>query len=71
MRHVKVQSDHIASVAYDPISRDMEVKFHTNGSTYVHHGVPPQEHAAFMSSPSHGQYYHYNIKDVYSCERVR
>jgi frataxin-like iron-binding protein CyaY len=68
MKHVKVSSAHIASIAYDPHSRDMEVKFN-NGSVYVYHGVPPQEHAAFLASPSHGQYFHYNIKPHYSSEQ--
>lgn len=70
MRHQKVTSEHIASIGYSPVDRTLEVKF-ANGSVYQYHGVPPQMHSQFMASPSHGQFFHHEIKPNFDAERVK
>jgi hypothetical protein len=63
-----VKSSNIHSIAYDPESQELLVKFRSSagpGSTYAYSGVPPEVHRAFMSAPSHGIHFIDNIRGKY------
>jgi hypothetical protein len=70
MHRNKVESSHISEIGYDPINRTLEVEF-SGGEVYAYRGVPQDEHARFLASPSHGQYLHFEIKDKYTCKRIK
>ena len=50
MHHVTVKSSNIESVAYDPATRELHVRF-KNGGTYSYEDVPAEKHAALMAAP--------------------
>jgi len=56
-----VTSSNIASVAYDPQTRTLEVEF-CNGGTYQYFGVPARVHAGLMNAGSKGAYFYQNVK---------
>lgn len=70
MRHQKVISDHITSIGYEPTDRTLEVKF-ANGSVYQYRGVSETTHKQFLASPSHGQFFHHEIKPNFDAERMK
>ena len=61
MKHVAVKSGQVASVAYDPTTKDMEVVF-TTGGTYTYHGVSRADHMKLMAAESVGSHLHAHIK---------
>lgn len=69
MKHEPVTSSTIESVAHDPDTRSMEVKF-KSGSTYRYDGVPAELHGDMMQSSSVGKFLNDNIKGRYSHEKV-
>lgn len=54
MEHHKVDSKNIESIAHDPDSGIMEVKFKGSGKTYEYQGVTAAAHKAFMDAKSKG-----------------
>lgn len=64
MKHVSVTSSNLVSVAHDPNTKTLEVKF-KNGSTYQYEGVPVNVHREMMDSPSVGKFFNAHIKDRY------
>lgn len=60
MEHRKVSSSHIASVAHDPESGVLEVRF-KNGATYRYEGVDQKTHQRIVESPSVGQALHRHV----------
>lgn len=69
MDHKAVKSSNIQSVAYDPATKEMEVRF-IGGNTYRYSGVPEGTHKAFMSSSSIGGHFHQHIKDKFKTRKV-
>lgn len=69
MKMVPVNSSNVEAVGYDPANREMHVRF-KGSSTYVHHNVGPDEHAAFVKSPSLGKHYHANFKDKFGVHKA-
>jgi hypothetical protein len=69
MEHVVVSSSNIQSIAYDPLSLTLEIRFH-DGSMYQYYGVPESEHAALMAAPSHGSYFAANIRRIYRYSKM-
>lgn len=65
MNHVSVSSSTIESVAHDPESSTMEVKF-KNGTTYHYHGVPADLHEDMLQSSSVGKFLNEHIKNKHS-----
>lgn len=65
-----ISSDHIAGAKYDPLRRQMDVKFQ-NGYVYRAHGVSSHDYQQFMSAPSQGQHWHQVIKNNFGIERVK
>lgn len=68
MQRTPVSSSNIASIGYE--SRTLEIEFHSGG-IYQYDGVPESIHRGIMSAPSHGQYFHQHIKDVYPYRKIR
>jgi hypothetical protein len=62
---IPVSSSNIASIGYETSTQTLQILFHSGG-LYQYSGVPQSIHNGIMSAPSHGQYFHRNIKDVYS-----
>lgn len=59
-----VNSSNINSVGYDIRTKTLRIEFH-GGSIYEYYNVPEHVYAALMSAPSHGSYFHQNIKNNY------
>ena len=64
----KVNSSDIAEIIYDSDTQTLEVVFHATGP-YRYFSVPPEVHAEFLATPTHGKYFHQNIKGKYAWER--
>ena len=69
MHHVTVKSSNIESVAYDPATRELHVRF-KNGGTYSYEDVPAEKHAALMAAPSVGGYLHAHVRQAHKAKRV-
>lgn len=54
MNWLPVKSGRVHSVAYDPLSRQMHVKFH-GGQVYAYLNVSSLDHARFIRSDSIGR----------------
>lgn len=65
-----VSSSMIASIGYRIDDQLLEIEFNT-GAVYDYNGVPEYVHRNFLNAPSHGQYFHQNIKDIYPCYRIQ
>lgn len=70
MNRQPVSSSNIKSVGYDPVSKAMQVEFHS-GAVHQYEDVPPEKHAA-MTDPdaSVGKYFHANIKSAHKSSKV-
>jgi hypothetical protein len=69
MNRQPVTSSNLRTVGYDPTTRTLEIEFQ-DGVIYQYDGVPPDVHAGLMQAPSHGSYFHRNIRDRYPYRRV-
>jgi hypothetical protein len=69
MKHQSVSSSTIQSIAHDPSTETLEVKFN-NGSTYRYSDVPASVHSDLMDSSSVGKFLNSHIKGQYSHEQV-
>ncbi len=69
MERIPVSSSNIASVGYDVETQTLEVEF-LHGGIYQYFGVPVEIYEAFMGASSHGQFFHYNIKNHYPFARI-
>ena len=56
MRREVVDSESIASIGYDPRSRELEIEFRQSGDVYRYSGISSAEHAEFMAAESKGGY---------------
>jgi hypothetical protein len=56
MRRVAVDSTSIASVGYEPRSRELEIEFRQSGDVYRYFEVSAEQHAEFMAAESKGSY---------------
>jgi len=64
MEMIRVSSSAIAAVGYDPVTRQLKIRF-VQGHTYDFFGVPQHVHAGLMHAGSKGQYYNDHIRDRY------
>ncbi|WP_442904895.1 KTSC domain-containing protein [Gordonibacter sp.] len=62
-----VSSSDLCSVGYD--GGVLYVRFNSGG-TYRYEGVSELVYRGLMSAPSHGKYFHANIKGIYPYERI-
>ena len=56
MGRIPVRSTSIGSIGYQPVERELEIKFRESGDVYRYFDVPAEEHAAFMAAESKGTY---------------
>jgi hypothetical protein len=61
---VRVSSDAIHDLAYDPETLELHVTFH-HGGTYTHGGVPAELYERFLAAPSKGSFYNAELKHRY------
>lgn len=69
MQHKPVTSKNIESIAYDPETQTLEVKF-KSGGTYSYQGVSKQEFEDFENASSLGSHFHHHIRSRYSGNRI-
>lgn len=70
MSRTPVSSSNLRSVGYDPVSRVLEIEFHSGG-IYQYSNVPEEVYRSLMAASSHGRYFHYFIKGAYVYRRIR
>ena len=68
MKMIKVKSSAIDEVGYNPLTKQMKIKFSKINIIYEFCNVPETIYLEFMQSNSKGIYYHDNIKDNYRCQ---
>jgi soluble lytic murein transglycosylase-like protein len=61
-RSGRVISSVIASVGYDAVSANLDVRF-VSGRTYRYSGVPPAIYEALMNAESKGAFFNSRIRD--------
>lgn len=69
MNFKPLNSTNIHSVAYDPISQVMEVKFHSGGH-YRYFGVSPETHEELTSAESPGRFFGAHVRGKHRHESV-
>ena len=69
MKRTTVSSTNLASVGYDPISRVLEIAFHSGG-VYQYSNVPESIYQGLLSASSKGTYFNSHIKDRYTCHQI-
>ena len=69
MERQPVESSSLASVGYSPDSEILEVEF-KNGTIYEYYNVPQVIYDQLMEAPSAGQYFSFNIRNVFANSRV-
>lgn len=69
MNHQPVTSSLFESVAYDPESRVMELRF-KNGKVYRAEDVPPHRHEELLAAESIGQHFNKVLKGAHTFTRV-
>jgi hypothetical protein len=70
MERVAVQSNEIAVVGYSAETSTLEITFR-RGGVYHYLNVPEEVHRALLQASSVGTYFAQQIKDVYSCQKIR
>jgi hypothetical protein len=70
MNRQPVSSSDLRSVGYDNSTNTLEIEFNSGG-VYQYYGVPPAVYQGLMNAPSHGKYFHAQIKGVYRYTRIR
>lgn len=63
-----VKSSNLKSVGYDSGSKTLEIEF-LSGGIYQYSGVPSNIYEELMNAPSHGKYFHRNIRGKYTTTR--
>lgn len=66
MEMIRVSSNAIRAIGYDPVSKRMDVEFVETG-TYSYCRVPQQLFSQFLRASSKGAFYNTHVKDRYQC----
>lgn len=66
MQMIPVRSSAISAIGYDPLTRQMRIRFQS-GSTYTFCRVPSEIFAGLRSASSKGRYYDRRIRGRYQC----
>lgn len=73
-KRTKVKSSNIHSVGYEPKTKVLEVRFNrkkgTGQSIYRYAGVESKIYKKLMAAPSHGKFFHKNIRMKYPYTKV-
>jgi len=64
-----VVSSNIRSIGYDDNSQILEMEFHSGG-IYQYYSVPRTVYEGLVNAPSHGKYFHAEIKKVFRYKRI-
>jgi hypothetical protein len=67
---VQVESEAIAEIGYDAERSTMFVRF-LDGDWYSYFGVPLQTFQDFVAAPSHGRFFHDQIRDAFPYRKGR
>jgi len=70
MNRTSVVSSDLRSVGYDSKNEVLEIEFNSGG-VYQYSNVPETVYSQLMSAPSHGEFFHAHIKNVYPYRKVR
>lgn len=70
MTYQRVSSSSIAEVGYDSSARTLAIRFH-NGREYWYADVPRATLEALLCADSIGAFFHAEIRDSYSFQRIR
>ncbi len=62
MQRVPLESSSIASIAYAPQERVLELEFRQSGEVYQYFDVPAEGYAAFLAADSKGTYLNQQFK---------
>jgi len=62
-------SSFVKNVAWDEDSESLFIRFNS-GTTWVYFGVPRNVYSELIKSPSVGQYFNINIRNLYSSQRI-
>lgn len=67
-----LQSTMLRAVSYDPVTRELRVRFHAGG-LYRYHDVPPEVVETLLDPPggSPGRYFNDTIRDGFDCDEER
>jgi hypothetical protein len=68
MERQSVSSSDIVSIGYDPATETLEIEFRKG--VYQYFNVPSVIHESLMMAPSHGIFFHANIKGQFPHERL-
>ena len=66
----RVSSSGIHEVGYDASEQVLAIRFH-NGREYLYADVPDAIYCSLLSAPSIGGYFNGEIRDAYSCQRIK
>ncbi len=69
IRSITTDSSSIASVAYSPQRRTLEVEF-SNGALYRYFEVPGHVYSEMLVAQSQGRYFHRSVRQTYAYERI-
>lgn len=69
MHREPVSSSNLRSVGYDDSTSVLEVEFNSGG-VYQYYNVPTAVYQGLMNAPSHGRYFHTQIKNAYQYSKV-
>jgi len=67
---VRVDSEAILEIDYDPATSTLYVRF-TDGDWYSYFGVPVRTWEAFLAADSHGRFFHDHIRNRYAYAKGR
>jgi len=63
-----VVSRSVAEIGYDPVTRDLHVRFHSASTYYIYRGVPPDVFQRLLAAASKGSFVNTEIKTSYAVE---
>jgi KTSC domain len=66
---VFVRSSALRAVAYDPSTKELQIRF-CSGTSYVYENVPATVHAALMAADSKGTFFFEHIRETYQCHKL-
>jgi KTSC domain len=69
MQFTPLKSSNLEGVHYDPLSKNLTVKF-LSGQTHAYEAVTPEIHAGLMKADSPGKYFHAHIRNAHPSSRV-
>lgn len=68
---IPVQSSNLQAVRYEPSTRQLFVRFRTEGREYRYDGVSVSTFEELLAAPSKGGYFAANIRSSYPYTRLR